>query len=580
MRNVVGAALVAILMLVMPGAPAADQTKVKKYQKHRNSFFCEKLYAMWKLSHGMLNTIPMAPQSPPRTRNAPRVRSFTLLAFLLAFAGPDMSMAETNIAISSSVPREVSLIGQVPFGILLNAYEPLIVRKYDGKFYLALADRIDVSDENEITITIRHDVQFWNGDRQIADGIIASLQRAQQSGSLTSIAELEKVDDYEIRARFTDYTSMLMQLSKIPVLHPQTIKQGEYYIGRAVGTGPFKVTHAGPEGISLAPNPLWSRSFTNPWLDKINIDFVYDFSTLIPDLKSGNLQYADLSDAIDQHTVQELNDTPDLALREVRGRHVFAAFFGGQHGAMFEGACIRQAIANQINENVRGELTQEEVNALIFFNSLNIDALVKSWGSQSSSIECRDRIAMRDNFGDVAIFGPQRLSEVVSRAARSLGINATNLPYSELNPQREKSNWIYITRVDQSLSPSKIRIGASASGRFSPLEAWVAADKNNLARLLNEALVVPISRSVSSWGVRSGDGGTVLQPSLFDDGSPDLVSFGTENGRPDGNIDEQRIAKKDECKGCGAGKLCYEREADDGCECAEKDTSKQTCKKE
>ncbi|MGV8935590.1 MAG: ABC transporter substrate-binding protein [Allorhizobium sp.] len=196
------------------------------------------------------------------------------------------------------------------FAVLANVYEPLVRRGADLALEPALATEWKQLDDTSWEFTLRQGVKFQDGSDFNADDVVFSLTRGKAGGikgNLTSIASIEKIDDYKI---------VLKTVAPNPVLPNQIVNwfmmdkewaeangavqpgsannSTETFANRNTnGTGPYQIKERDP-GVKtvFAANAGWWDKITGN-IDTATFFVIPNPSTRVSALISGEVAMID-----------------------------------------------------------------------------------------------------------------------------------------------------------------------------------------------------------------------------------------------------------------------------------------------
>jgi len=185
----------------------------------------------------------------------------------------------------------------VNFFLIKNLYDSLIEYTAEGEAIPNLASAWEVSDDNtSVTLTLRDDVTFADGDTMDAAAVAATLAKASdpEAGkniyATTGIIEdWEVVDDFTITINFkapvpTKQITDLLQF--MPIIDPDGI---ETAATKPAGTGPFLLEdRVVGQSLTLTANPNYWRE-NEPVLDGIEFTVFSDDAAASAALESGGI---------------------------------------------------------------------------------------------------------------------------------------------------------------------------------------------------------------------------------------------------------------------------------------------------
>ena len=192
--------------------------------------------------------------------------------------------------------------------LLGNVYEPLVALNGDMQLEPALAVKWETVEPTRWRFTLRQGVRFHNGNAFNADDVLFSLERLRDElsifrGWLSSVAAIEKVDDYTVDVITTQPNPILPNLwtglymmdkewsEENGAIRPSSAADNvESYAGRnANGTGPFVVAEreSGVKTVFRSHAAWWGEAKHN--LDRVVFTPIKQDGTRVAALLSGEL---------------------------------------------------------------------------------------------------------------------------------------------------------------------------------------------------------------------------------------------------------------------------------------------------
>ncbi len=178
-------------------------------------------------------------------------------------------------------------------------YNSLVWVDDDGAVVPALAESWEVSEDgSEITMKLREDVTFHNGEPFSADSVIFSWERGmrpdmQWSDRWAMVTDIEKVDDYMIVLKTEEPNPLLLRIiaENWAMVPPQYIEEvGEDgFAAHPVGTGPFEFVewNKGDRIVMKAYSDYWEEGY--PKVDNLIFRPIPESSTRVAAIKTGEI---------------------------------------------------------------------------------------------------------------------------------------------------------------------------------------------------------------------------------------------------------------------------------------------------
>ena len=232
-------------------------------------------------------------------------------------------------------------------------FDSLTRMEQDGTLNLALAEKLETSEDGlTITITIRPDVKFHNGDTMTTEDVEYSLNRSIESKFNTIMTSCfdraEKVDDTTVNLYLkypygpADRCLATVNMSILPKAVVEADPDG---FGRnPVGTGPYKfVSWASGDRIEME---AFEDYFRGPaTIKKLTFVNIADHSTALIALEKGEIDVMVNPNLSDR---QSIIDNPDLVYHESDAAAYQLFAFNNEQGR-FTDKRLRQAVSMAID---------------------------------------------------------------------------------------------------------------------------------------------------------------------------------------------------------------------------------------
>lgn len=199
-----------------------------------------------------------------------------------------------------------------------NIFDNLLTRDNDGNIVGQIATSWEQNSDTELTLTLRDDVRFHDGESLTADDVVFSVKRitnkefgSPQLGQFNKIKDAEAIDDTTVKLT-TDgpYPALMAQLVKLSIVPEHVVEAMEQdaFNSAPVGSGPYKIDEW-KRGISvtLSQNEsYWGQA--GPF-EKAIFRAVPDAATRVADLQAGT---ADLVVTIDSDAAMQLESSSEV----------------------------------------------------------------------------------------------------------------------------------------------------------------------------------------------------------------------------------------------------------------------------
>ena len=211
--------------------------------------------------------------------------------------------------------------------VVHQIYEPLIVRRFDGKMVPALAVSWALTRDPLVwEFKLRPGVTFHDGKPLTAEDVLFSLERARSTASdvkslLSSVASVSKADDHTIRIRtvgpdpllpnnLTDVLVMSKpwtEAHESVAIHNPASGRETHAAGHANGTGPYAVVsrEPGKKTVMRLYEGYWGKGEHPLDIDEIVYLPIPDNATRITALVSGEVDFVQDVPVQDVQRLQE-----------------------------------------------------------------------------------------------------------------------------------------------------------------------------------------------------------------------------------------------------------------------------------
>lgn len=248
----------------------------------------------------------------------------------------------------SSEPATLSVFeanDYVAWGVMNNIYDGLVTFEQDGSITPGLAEKWEYSaDGKEITLHLRKDVKFHNGNAFNADDVVYTygkqIGNSMTQNNTSAMEKMEKVDDYTVK--------LTLKYAYGPIEHcmggfmtfiadkETHEKDPASYTRNPQGTGAYKVVSwdAGDK-ITLTRNDDY-------FLSEVPIkDVIYK---IIPDTTTQVM-------ALENHEIDYMDSVPVAELENIRGNKELGTVDASSPSTYF--FCMNNSVAPFDNTKVR-----------------------------------------------------------------------------------------------------------------------------------------------------------------------------------------------------------------------------------
>ncbi|NLS10361.1 hypothetical protein HGQ17_10225 [Nesterenkonia sp. MY13] len=225
---------------------------------------------------------------------------------------------------TASVTRNTSML----------MYEPPLVLDADGEVQPMLAEDYEMSEDNTVlTLTMREDVPFHNGETMTVDDVVASLERWAEVSNLGvdyfSEAEIEAVDEQTVTITLVEPMAlapvMLVEPAQLPMIMPAEIlddlDEASTNVEEHIGTGPYQwgewvadqyiVMERFEDYATRDEDPSGLAGAKSANFEEIIVHFVSDSSTRINGLNSGEYDWIE---SVPYDNTEMIEDNPETEL--------------------------------------------------------------------------------------------------------------------------------------------------------------------------------------------------------------------------------------------------------------------------
>ena len=234
--------------------------------------------------------------------------------------------------------------------------ETLVIQESDGSFQPYLAESWELSEDGKVyTFHLRQNVSFQDGTPFDAEAVKFNLERvvnpevnSGEARYLVDMDNVEVVDDHTVRVNLKQpsgpFLSALCNKAGSMVSPSAVRERGDDFARNPSGTGPFVIDKWSGDTIEASRfEGYWGPP---AYLDKVTVRAISNTAVKIIELKSGNIQLANL---IQPKDMPEIEADKNLTLIEDPRVVVSYVAFNNKSGPFADNQLLRQAISHSIN---------------------------------------------------------------------------------------------------------------------------------------------------------------------------------------------------------------------------------------
>lgn len=280
---------------------------------------------------------------------------------------------------------------RIRFTVLV--YQGLFYEGPEGQAIPLLAESYETGKDGlSYTIKLRKGVKFHNGATMTAKDVAYSYNYLRDpkngspgAGDLSPVTNVEVVDDHTVRFTLSRVSAALpIALGNkygavVPAGYFDKADAGQAMNSASVGTGPYKLAEFRPNShLGLVRHPdYWEKGA--PYLDRINVLFVPNASSLIVALKNKRVDMAALNRPND---IAQVEKTPGLVVE--RWPSVAKTMLDlGNETKPLDDVRVRQAIALAVDRN---EIMQAAIGQYGRVIYTMVGAMQQRWGADPATL--------------------------------------------------------------------------------------------------------------------------------------------------------------------------------------------------
>ena len=199
-----------------------------------------------------------------------------------------------------------------------NIFDNLVTRDNEGEIVPQIATAWEQTSDSELTLTLRDDVVFHDGEAMNAEDVVYSVKRitdpefgSPQLGQFNQIIDAEAIDETTVKLT-TDgpYPALLAQLVKLSIVPQHVVEEvgSEAFNAAPVGSGPYQFEEW-KRGISVTLQQNENYWGETGEFERAIFRAVPDAATRVADLQAGT---ADLVVSIDSDAAMQLESASDV----------------------------------------------------------------------------------------------------------------------------------------------------------------------------------------------------------------------------------------------------------------------------
>lgn len=199
------------------------------------------------------------------------------VAILLSGCSTSSTKDDKEVRVSVATEFNVKQLDaqgfEVPMAVYSAIYQPLVKYGKNGKILPGLAKSWSVSKNNtSYTFNLRKNVKFNDGSELNAEAVKFSIERAKATDktepmeTLTQLKSVDVINQHTVRLNMKRPSNQVLpeltQMRPLRIMSPHAVEGGKTTgkFEKAIGTGPFKVSDATNEKVTLKPNPYYRNN--------------------------------------------------------------------------------------------------------------------------------------------------------------------------------------------------------------------------------------------------------------------------------------------------------------------------------
>jgi peptide/nickel transport system substrate-binding protein len=243
------------------------------------------------------------------------------------------------------------------FLVMEFIYEPLFTYDPDMKLIGLLAESWTWSQDGlTLTVKLRPNVKFHNGDPMTADDVKFSIDRVLDEATgaagrsyITDITSVNVIDPLTVEFVLSKPNATIlsgMTSTNLAIIDKKLVEGGADPGQTVVGTGPFKLESWEPDKVLiLAKNPdYWMPGL--PLLDKIEMRVIPDEAAILAGMRAGEIDFAQFNSPTTALTAEK--EGGDLSVLRVPSLAYHVLQLNPAH-EVFQNELVRQAVSCAID---------------------------------------------------------------------------------------------------------------------------------------------------------------------------------------------------------------------------------------
>lgn len=240
--------------------------------------------------------------------------------------------------------------------IWYNMFNTLFNLELDGTFTNSLATDYEWSEDHlQLTVTLRDDVYFHNGEHMTSDDVVFTFDRdknsPQTAGNLGALDRVEAIDEYTVvfywKSIFMPALNVLSNI-QYSILNRKAVEEaGDDYALHPIGTGPYQfVERVSGEKIVVE---AFDKYFEGPATIKhVTFRIITDSSTAVVALETGEI---DCMTHVPLSAKDTIVNSPNLEWYSESSSGNVMIIFNNNPNSRFSNPKLREAVARAVDRD-------------------------------------------------------------------------------------------------------------------------------------------------------------------------------------------------------------------------------------